>query len=277
MFSIVIPTYNNLEYLKICLNSIRKNTVCEYEILIHVNDGSDGTLDYIKTQNLKYTYSKENIGLCSAINKVAKETIYKYILYSHDDMYFCPVWDRILKDEINSINSENFYLSGVMIQKKNGHINFDCGEDYNSFDEKKLLNNYKNLNCFDQQGSHFAPHVINKELWNKVNGFSEEFNPGIASDPDFNMKLWNEGVRIFKGISKFKVYHFGSITTRKKKYLIKNKGEKIFLKKWKFSIAFFKKYYLKTNTKYNGPLVTPKKSFIYYYDLLICKIKLLLT
>ena len=67
-----------------------------------------------------------------------------------------------------------------------------------------------------RQGSHFAPHVINKELWNKVNGFSEEFNPGIASDPDFNMKLWNEGVRIFKGISKFKVYHFGSITTRKK-------------------------------------------------------------
>ena len=108
--------------------------------------------------------------LCSAINKVAKETIYKYILYSHDDMYFCP-WDRILKDEINSINSENFYLSGND-SEKNGHNNFDCGEDYNSFDEKKLLNNYKNLNCFDQQGSHFA-HVINKELWNKVNGFSE--------------------------------------------------------------------------------------------------------
>ena len=33
-------------------------------------------------------------------------------------MYFCPGWDRILKDEINSINSENFYLSGVMIQEK---------------------------------------------------------------------------------------------------------------------------------------------------------------
>ena len=72
----------------------------------------------------------------------------------------------------------------------------------------------------------FCTTFINKELWNKVKDFSEEFNPGIASDPDFNMKLWNEGVRIFKGISKFKVYHFGSITTRKKKYLNKNKRRK---------------------------------------------------
>tara|TARA_B100002051_G_C16718371_1_gene630821 strand:- start:123 stop:956 length:834 start_codon:yes stop_codon:yes gene_type:complete len=277
MFSIIIPTFNNIEYLKICLNSIKKNSICNYEILIHINDGSDGTLDYIKAEKLKYTHSKNNIGLCSSINLIAKQTKYKYILYSHDDMYFCPEWDKILIDEIKNINSENFYLSGVMIQKKNGHINFDCGEDYNSFDENKLLKNYKNLNCFDQQGSHFAPHVINKDLWNKVNGFSEEFNPGIASDPDFNMKLWNEGVRIFKGISKFKIYHFGSITTRKKNNITKNKGEKIFLKKWKISISFFKKHYLKTNTRYNGPLIAPKKNLSYYLDLLICKIKLLLT
>ena len=31
------------------------------------------------------------------------------------------------------------------------------------------------------------------------------------------MKLWQEGVRIFKGVSKSRLYHFGSITTRKNK------------------------------------------------------------
>ena len=46
-------------------------------------------------------------------------------------------------------------------------------------------------------------------------GFSEEFNPGFGSDPDLNMKLWKYGVRIFKGISKSRVYHFGSLTARK--------------------------------------------------------------
>ena len=54
---------------------------------------------------------------------------------------------------------------------------------------------------------------------------SEEFNPGDASDPDFVLKLWNQNVRIFKGISKFRVYHFGSLTTRKKMILNLTKVE----------------------------------------------------
>ena len=230
MLSIVIPTFNNLDYLKLCLMSLKKNSKYEHEIIIHINDGSDGTLKYIKNQNIKYTHSKINIGLCSAINSAVKLSESNYILYSHDDMYFCPEWDVELLKEIQIIKHENFYLSGVMIQKYNGHINFDCGITINDFDEKKLLNNYKNINCHNQQGSHFAPHLITKNLWMKVKGFSEDFNPGIGSDPDFNMKLWMEGVRIFKGLNNFKVYHFGSITTRKKKDLHRIVERKLFKK-----------------------------------------------
>ena len=98
----------------------------------------------------------------------------------------------------------------------------------------------------DLQGSHWAPHLIHKDLWKSIGGFSEEFNPGIASDPDFNLKLWKAGVRIFKGLNDFKVYHFSSITTRKKKNFIQNKGDKTFLKKWGFSTKFFKKYYFRS-------------------------------
>ena len=70
-------------------------------------------------------------------------------------------------------------------------------------------------------------------MWDKVGGFSEEFFPGTGSDPDLNMKLWKKGVRIFKGLSKFKVYHFSSVTLIKKKSLIANNGSKTFLRKWK--------------------------------------------
>ena len=58
------------------------------------------------------TYSHNNIGLCSAINKAAKLSNYQYILYSHDDMYFCPNWDKVLLNEVKSLNHDNFYLSG---------------------------------------------------------------------------------------------------------------------------------------------------------------------
>ena len=277
MISIVIPTYNNLEYLKLCLKSLKRNSSFNHEIIIHINDGSDGTLDFIKNNNYKHTSSDNNIGLCSSINKAAKLISNKYILYSHDDMYFCPNWDKVLLDEVKSLNHDDFYLSGTMIEPNSGHIVCDFGIDLDTFKENELLSKYKNINFYDHQGTHFAPHLVSKKMWDKVGGFSEEFNPGIGSDPDFNMKLWKEGVRIFKGLNDFKVYHFGSLTTRKKKNFIQNRGDKTFLKKWGFSTKFFKKYYLKSKTKYEGPLNEPKKTINYLLDLLICKIRLFLT
>ena len=103
----------------------------------------------------------------------------------------------------------------------NGQIELDCGNDVENFNEKKFLTEYKNVNFYDFQGSTWAPHLIHKETWNKVGGFSEEFYPGTGSDPDLNMKLWQVGVRIFKGINDFKVYHFGSIVTRKYEGILK--------------------------------------------------------
>ena len=273
MFSILIPSFNNLNYLKLCLKSILNNSKKNHEIIIHVNEGSDGTLEYVKLNKIKHTYSNHNVGLCTAVNSSAKISSTKYILYAHDDMYFCPGWDKYLSNEINNIGHGNFYLSGTMIEPNSGHIMFNCGENIETFDENKLLSNYSNLNFYNHQGTHFAPHLVTKELWNKVGGFSEEFNPGIASDPDFNMKLWKEGVRIFKGLNDFKVYHFSSITTRKKKNFVQNKGDKTFLKKWGITTKFFKKYYLKSKTRYIGPLTKPKITLLYLFELFLCKIK----
>jgi len=274
MISITIPTYNNLEYLKTTIESINKNSYSKnYEILLHVNEGNDGTLDYIKKNNYKYTYSKTNIGLCSSINKICKIANYEYLLYSHDDMYFCPNWDVVLEKEIKLLQNNLFYLSGTMIEVNSAHISFNCGSNIDNFNEKKLLDNYNKLSFYDHQGSHFAPHLVHKDIWEKVGGFSEEFNPGMGSDPDFNMKLWKEGVRLFKGINDFRVYHFSSITTRKKIGIKKNRGDITFLKKWGFTIKFFKKYFLRSKTIYKYQLSDPNKNFFYYFDLLICKFR----
>ena len=272
MFSIIVPTYNNIEYLKILLDSLKKNSRFNNEIVLHVNEGSDGTIDYVKQNNIKHTYTKNNVGLCTGINLAAKLASTKYILYCHDDMYFCPEWDLILQNEIEKTNTNLYYFSGTMIEPKNGHIKFDCGDCVENFNEHKLLNNYKKLKYFDYQGSTWAPHLIHKEIWNKIGGLSEEFNPGIGSDPDLNMKLWNEGVRIFKGINDFKVYHFGSKTTRKNTEIKKNRGDITFLKKWGISVKFFKKFYLKTNTLYEGPLKEPNKNFYYILNYVINKL-----
>ena len=49
-------------------------------------------------------------------------------------------------------------------------------------------------------------------------------------------------------------------------------GAKIFLLKWGISIKFFKKFYLKSNEKYDKPLSQPKINFIYILKYILNKI-----
>ena len=282
MISIIIPSFNNLKYLKLCIQSLEKNSHYKNEILIHVNEGSDNTVAYLESRNIQYTHSIKNIGLCKGCNQVAKKSRFDYILYSHDDMYFLPDWDLYLMNKVKSIDTNKFYFSSIMINgdpKLRGHLDFFAGETIENFDEKKLLENYKNLEHEDFQGSTWAPHLIHKELWNKIGGFSEEFSPGAGSDPDLNMKLWNEGVRTFQCISNSRVYHFGSVTIRKKGESLfkKNQGSfanKIFLMKWGISIRTFKRFYLRSNYLHNNPLTDPEKNLSYYFNILKDKISI---
>ena len=57
MFSVIIPTFNNLNYLKLCIKSLIKNSKYKHELIFHVNEGSDGTLNYIKDNNFIHTFS----------------------------------------------------------------------------------------------------------------------------------------------------------------------------------------------------------------------------
>ena len=91
------------------------------------------------------------------------------------------------------------------------------------------------------------------------------------------MKLWKIGVRLFKGLNNFKVFHFGSISMRKNKNIIKNNGTKTFLKKWGITPRFFFKYYLKTGSNFDGPLTEPNITASYLFEMIICKIKRFLS
>ena len=270
MFSIIIPTFNNLEYLKLCLQSLKKNSTYDHEIIIHINEGKDGTLSYLKPSNYKTTFSEKNSGVCVAFNEAAKKATKNFIVLAHDDMYFCPNWDEVFYNELKNLpKNADFFLSGTMVQPFKSYINLDCGDTINNFDEKKLLMELPKIKFKNFQGTHWQPSLIPLKTWNKVGGFSEEFSPGLGSDPDFNMKLWNLGVRLFKGLGDCRVYHFSSLSLRKKAW---NNGAKTFLLKWGFSIKFFKKHYLRSDQPFNDLLSEPKKNLSYYIGLIKCKI-----
>ena len=272
--SIIIPTYNNIDFLKFTYDSIIKNSKYQHEIIFHINDGSDGTLEFAKKNRISYTHSSENIGLCKAANLAASKSNTNLILYSHDDMFFCKDWDIFLEKEVIKYKDNLFYLTSVNISVNKGLINLDCGSVPSEFNENRFNEFCDKDKTSDLQGSHWAPHLIHKDLWDKVGGFSEEFNPGDGSDPDLCMKLWKENVRIYKAISKFKIYHFSSVTTRKKNIKLNN-GTKIFLLKYGFNPRYFRKYFLRGDghKEFLGKLSKPKYELRMIFELLINKLK----
>jgi GT2 family glycosyltransferase len=260
-FSIVIPSWNNLPYLQNCIHSIRKNSKYAHQIIVHINEGKDGSKEWVAEQNdIDYTYSEKNIGVCYALNAARTLVQTKYFLYLNDDMYLCPGWDTALMDEIQSIGHDLFFLSSTVIEPKASSIcviEKNYGTNIQSFDEKALLENYKLFEKADWAGATWPPNIVPTSLWDLVGGYSIEFSPGLYSDPDFSMKLWQAGVRYFKGVSKSRAYHFGSKSVKRVK---SNKGYHQFINKWGFTSSILTKHILHRGEVFTGNLPEFKMS-----------------
>ena len=266
-FSIIIPSWNNLEMLKLCVDSIYKNSKFEHQIIIHINEGNDGTLDWVKDKQLDYTYSAQNAGVCYALNAMDSLVQTKYILFLNDDMYVCPDWDLHLWNEVKQTTHELWYFSGTMIEpnassNKCNLAPYDFGKDTASFKEQELLTFCKTTHRKDWYGASWPPSLVSTKLWNKVGGYSEEFSPGMYSDPDFSMKLWQAGVRDFRGIAASMVYHFQSKSTGR---VQKNDGRKQFAAKWGIPASFFYQSMLQMGKDYNPKHTLSLKHNLLYF------------
>lgn len=232
VFSIFIPSWNNLPYLKICIGSIRKNSAYDHQIIVHVNEGIDGTLEWVRNEGLDYTYSEYNVGVCMACNMMRTRVKADYIFYLNDDMYLLPDWDTALMKEIQSLHDTRFFLSGTMIQPHN-HLDVgilaNYGDSVETFDEERLLKEYMQYPMTDWHGATWPPNLLHRDIWDLVGGYSIEYSPGMYSDPDLTAKLWMAGVRHFKGLAHCRAYHFETKSTQR---VSKNLGQLQFLFKW---------------------------------------------
>ncbi|MFC5430393.1 glycosyltransferase family 2 protein [Paraburkholderia denitrificans] len=245
MFSILIPTWNNLPYLKLCIDSIRRHSAHEHEILVHVNDGSDGTLEWVREQGIRHTWSKGNVGVCIAVNDIARLASHEWLLYMNDDMYCTPGWDTAFVDALRGLGNTPAYLASTMIEPTDtGNAlvtvaHFGTGPA--DFNEARLLDFAANMDTVDRDGVALQPTLVSRELWLRVGGYSIEFGPGMSSDDDFLIKLWLVGCRVFRSVGASRIYHFGCRTTGR---IRRNRGSREFLMKWGISQRDFRHNYL---------------------------------
>jgi len=255
-FSIIIPTWNNLEFLKNIVKSIRLNSKYKHQIIIHINEGVDGTIEWVKSQSdLDYTYSEENIGICYPLNIARQLLKTDYLVYMNDDMYVASDWDFYFSEEIKKLPNNKFFLSGTLIEAQSSNISVivkDYGNSLSNFREDDFNKNCQDIKFSDWNGATWPINIVHKDIWDLVGGYSVEYTPGFYSDPDFSKKLWDIGVRYFKGISKTRVYHFPSQSTKRIKR--PNNGRVLFLLKWGMTSSYFFKHYLKMGSEFKSEL-----------------------
>ena len=216
LISILIPTFNNLKYLKLCVESIHEHSGEDYEIIVHVNDGSDGTLDWVKEQNLTYSRTETNVGVSVALNMAKEKSTGQYLIYANDDFYTLPLWDSILYHSYKvNRDSNEVWVSGTMIEPYGNNpiaISGDYGRNPETFDKDRLLKDFDSFKTLGLRNTVCPPVLLSRNGWEKLGGYDENIF-AAGSDAHLAKKAYDLDFQFVQADSY--VYHFMSKTVGK--------------------------------------------------------------
>jgi len=124
-FSIIIPSYNNRNYLNKCIDSVLSQSYTNYELII-VDDGStDGSYEFLKNNysNNKQIkiFSKKNSGVADTRNLALKHVTGDWITFLDSDDYFNS---EILSEAFHIISKHDidFLAFNLYLINENGNF-----------------------------------------------------------------------------------------------------------------------------------------------------------
>lgn len=244
--SIVILTYNNLDYNIQCIQSIKDHTEeGSYEIVIVDNGSTDGTREWLKQQNgLKLIFPDKNTGFPGGCNlgiEAAKKE--NDILLLNNDIVVTPHWVDNLKnclysaEDIGAVgpitnyawNNQAISVPYVSIQdmiKFSETINIS---DKNKWEPKAKLVGF----CM----------LIKRNVLNMIGILDERFFPGNFEDDDLCVRIIEAGYKLFVCNDCF-IHHYGNATFKKEPERFNNViaiNAQKFRQKWGFDASLTEK------------------------------------
>lgn len=237
--SIIILTYNNLEYSKFCIESIRKYTKKEtYKIIVVDNNSTDGTVEWLKEQNdLKLVLNKENLGFPKGCNQgieVAENC--SDILLLNNDTIVTPNWLKNLTKCLYS--SQDIGAVGAVTNSCSNYqvitANYNNINEIIDFAKKNNISNP--LKWEERLRLVGFCLLIKNEVVKKVGLLDEIYTPGNFEDDDYSFRIRKVGYRMILCKDTY-IYHFGSASFGKdsNKYNnILNINREKFKNKWGF-------------------------------------------
>ena len=230
MITFCISTYNNLEYLKIAVDSVRKNSYYkDTPFIIHAENCTDGTNEWLEQNaidyNLEYYLDKNDNpkGIGGGMNFCADRVETEYIMFLHSDFYVTPNWDKALMDTHNKYPNEKLWVNSHRIepqmfpnsQSRPGTVvvpKETFGAYYNDFNSElfdKYAEQFTSENDFEIPKGEGVSGLIKKEHWDEIGGNDPLFAPASYDDMDLFLRMLQNGFRFILPTTSL-VWHFGA-------------------------------------------------------------------
>lgn len=265
--SFVVPTHNNLRYLKNAYRSIRKYAGPEHEIIILDDASTDGTVQWLETlQDTKLViWRNDNTRLGHTITyniggKLASNNIFTIL---HADMFIGPNYvENALKHLKPGTVVSATRIEPPLHPEGKEKIVRDFGLWPETFTEKEFIS-FVEQEQTDRNGKTtrgiFAPWFIYRDDFLRIGGHDELFAPFPYEDSDIFQRFILAGYELVQSRDSL-VYHLtcrGHKWTDDKEigkvdnsYMIAEvNARKNYLRKWNSWIE---------NDEYHHPIVPPK-------------------
>lgn len=237
--SFVILTYNNLEYTKNCINSIRNNVMeGTYEIIVVDNNSTDETVNWLQEQDdIKCVFNNKNEGFPKGCNQgieiASKEND---IFLLNNDTVVMP--NSIFNMRMGLYSNKNVGATGAVSNSVAYYQRVDMGDCSSEEYYKNILkNNVTYDNSYEERTKLIGfAMLIKRNVLNKVGVLDERFTPGNYEDDDISVRIIKDGYKLLLCRDAF-IHHFGHVSFKQKPQsfydLLKKNNEK-FIEKWGF-------------------------------------------
>lgn len=223
--SIVIPLYNQLEYTKLCLESLQSTLNVPAEIILVDNASTDGTADYLKTlSRVTVISNNENLGFAGACNQGIQVAAGEWVVVLNNDVIVAPGWLEGLLEA-----AEYWKLSMVTPAIREGEYAYDI----NAYAQELTGRMKRVIRRGRVNGICFMAH---RSVFDTIGLFDEKFRIGQYEDKDLFLRATRAGFALGTVGGAF-LHHFGSVTQKALKrnatprpYALENKA--YFAHKW---------------------------------------------
>ena len=242
LISFIIPSRNNLKYLKQAYESIRKNQSVEHEICIADDFSDDGTMEQVlvwmkRDKNIKFHRNQgpERLGHTILYDTLVNEyATHDVVMIFHADMYLCPHADEMIDKYLEPGKVVSLTRIEPPLHPEGPEkIIEDFGIEPEEFNEKKLLRFVeefrKGENGRDITNGIFAPWAIFKKDFQKIGGHDPLYAPQSKEDSDIFNRFKLQGYEFIQTWRGF-VYHMTSRGSRFKDGAMRNPAGQVFMK-----------------------------------------------